>query len=161
MSSSLRSRQLVSGFSIIVVGILVLGVLLHLSLYERKKEEASQALQRTALSILGFLEFDHGRFKIADNLVEEAKYFIGGERLGITGDRERFAYIYDLNTNEVAWSSHYENNEETSEAGVKALVAYFDFNQIRNDATLKAAGAKSIVQILRPTNNQEADNSHP
>ncbi|MFZ1233082.1 MAG: ATP-binding protein [Thiofilum sp.] len=161
MSSSLRSRQLVSSFSIIVVGILVLGVLLHLSLYERKKEDSSQELQRTALSILGFLEFDHGRFKIVENLAQEASHFIGGERFGITGEREHFAYIYDLTTRSIVWSSHYEDYENNLNANVKALVAYFDFDEIRNDETLKNAGAKSIVRILRPIDTPETKTDNP
>ncbi|WP_020559248.1 ATP-binding protein [Thiofilum flexile] len=154
MSSSLRSRQLVSGFSIIVVGILVLGVLLHLSLYERKKEESGQALQSTALTLLGYLEFDHGYFKITDNLAEEAANFISNGRLDTSGERERFAYIYDLTTQQVVWTSHDRNNISDS---IRAVVAYFDFDKIREDEELKNAKPKSIVRILQPVNKPNAN----
>lgn len=96
------------------------------------------------MSILGFLEFDHGRFKIVENLAQEASHFIGGERFGITGEREHFAYIYDLTTRSIVWSSHYEDYENNLNANVKALVAYFDFDEIRNDETLK-------MRVLNPS----------
>ncbi|MEN9434981.1 MAG: hypothetical protein RLZZ422_2570, partial [Pseudomonadota bacterium] len=151
MSSSLRSRQLVSGFTIIVVGILILGILLHFSMYERKKDDSGRKLQQTALDILGFLEFDHGIFKISDNLAQEASYYIGGERLDNSGERERFAYIYDLKTNRLVWTTHDRNHMNDN---TKLLLAFFDFDTIKDDPELLNARNKSIVRILRPVNVQ-------
>ena len=57
MTRSLRSRQLISGFGVIMVGIVMLGSMLHWFSYRYKIEEMQNELTEISYNILGFLEF--------------------------------------------------------------------------------------------------------
>lgn len=128
MTKSLRGRQLVSGFSIIVVGILILGIMLSLSLYQRKTELLEHQLERVALDLLGYLEFsDEEGFRISPNVLVQGKNFIKTNRLD-NPEKERFAYIYDLTKEQLVWSALDHNDIE--ERGIDYTHVFFDFQDM-------------------------------
>ncbi|MDQ5770132.1 hypothetical protein [Thiothrix subterranea] len=64
MLSSLRSRQLISGFGVIMVGILMLGIMLHWFSYSYKIEQKKAELREISYDVLGYLNFQDGQFGI-------------------------------------------------------------------------------------------------
>ncbi len=129
MTGSLRSRQLVSGFTIIVVGILVLGILLSWSIYQRKTLAIKEELERTAQDLLGYIEYDRGRFLIPDRNMDAAKEFITIKRL-IQDEKVRFAYIWSKQQNAIVWTSI--DNDDVDPDQVGKFFAYFDYNALFN-----------------------------
>lgn len=161
MSSSLRSRQLVSGFSIIVVGILILGILLHLSLSERRKDEASTKLKQTALTVLGFLEFhddkdeEKSRFFLSHATKDDALRYLSKERLNYEGERKRFAYIIDTDKKKLVWRSTEPvlpniTASKASQELVGEEIVYFDFEKISQNPAVRSSPLKSIILELEP-----------
>lgn len=130
MMGSLRSRQLVSGFTIIVIGILILGVLLSLSIYQRKTEAIRLELERTASDLLGFIEYERGSFLIPQRNKQAAEQFISRNQL-VQDRKRRFAYIWDRQQNRIIWSSI--DNEGVDLNRVDLFFAYFDFEDLFND----------------------------
>lgn len=147
MTGSLRSRQLVSGFTIIVVGILILGVLLSLNIYQRKTDAIVSELESTSYNLLGFIEFDNGTFQIGKENKDEAESFINARQL-LAENKERFAYIWSMQDQRVIWSTIDSNLDKES---AKDLFALFDFEAIANkprsndDVTPKADEMYSVV----------------
>ena len=131
---SLRSRQLVSGFTIIVVGILILGALLSLSIYQRKTEAIRLELERTAADLLGYIEYDRNRFLITDRNKESAEKFITLNRLR-EDNKRRFAYIWDSTQQAIIWSSI--DNDRVDSKQVDKFFAYFDFDALFNNKDIK------------------------
>ena len=130
MMGSLRSRQLVSGFTIIVIGILILGALLSLSIYQRKTEAIRLELERTASDLLGYIEYERGTFLITPRNKEAADQFISRNHL-VQDKKRRFAYIWDRQLNRIIWSSI--DNERVDPARVDTFFAYFDYEALFGD----------------------------
>ncbi|PID99771.1 MAG: two-component sensor histidine kinase, partial [Thiothrix nivea] len=99
MMGSLRSRQLVSGFTIIVVGILILGLLLSFNLHQRKTDAVATEIENTFYNLLGFLQYNNGIFTINAGS-KEVFDFIASRKL-LTHDKERFAYIWSMNEQKI------------------------------------------------------------
>lgn len=134
MMGSLRSRQLVSGFTIIVIGILILGILLSLSIYQRKTEAIRLELERTASDLLGFIEYERGSFLIPQRNKQAAEQFISRNQL-VQDRKRRFAYIWDRQQNRIIWSSI--DNEGVDLSWVDLFFAYFPFEELFNDPKVK------------------------
>jgi len=130
MMGSLRSRQLVSGFTIIVIGILVLGILLSVVIYQSRTQEIKNELSTTAIDLLGYLEFDQGRLTITERNKAEADQFINDKRL-VQDDKSRFAYLWDKQNDSIIWNSI--DNDRVNPENVHDFVAYFDFEKMLND----------------------------
>lgn len=121
MMGSLRNRQLISGFTIIVVGILILGILLSLSIWDRKNKAITDELESTSHNLLGFINFDGGEFKINQDNKDEASIFMSA-RLLAQSSKERFAYIWGVDEQDIVWSA--------SESKKLKDFALFDFGKI-------------------------------
>lgn len=162
MMGSLRSRQLVSGFTIIVIGILILGVLLSLSIYQRKTEAISLELERTASDLLGFIEYERGNFLIPERNKVAAEQFISRNQL-VQDRKRRFAYIWDRQQNRIIWSSI--DNEGVDLSRTDLFFAYFDFEKLFNDPEVQnftpfAARMKSTPSPTG-TASQPEEKFHP
>ncbi|WP_020393933.1 ATP-binding protein [Thiolinea disciformis] len=146
MMGSLRSRQLVSGFTIIVIGILILGILLSISIYQRKTDAIKEELERTATDLLGFIEFDHGRFLIPERTLDAAKNFISINKLE-EDEKRRFAYIWNSETNSVVWSSL--DNDGVDQKQVSTFFAYFNFPKLFTDPDIGnvSPAAKKLYSV--------------
>ena len=78
MTRSLRSRQLISGFGVIMVGIVMLGSMLHWFSYRYKIEQEQSKLTEISYNVLGFLSFQNGKFDVLpdDDMRTKAKEMI-------------------------------------------------------------------------------------
>ncbi|CAA6815724.1 MAG: Sensor protein PhoQ (EC [uncultured Thiotrichaceae bacterium] len=146
MMGSLRSRQLVSGFTIIVVGILVLGILLSMNIYHRKTDAIIDDLESTSYNLLGYIEFNvepkGGTFTIGEGNRDEASIFISARQLA-QSNKERFAYIWGVDEQNIVWSTSESRNPED--------FALFDFKEIAarpktNSFTPEAKSMQSVPQ---------------
>ena len=161
MMGSLRSRQLVSGFTIIVIGILILGVLLSLSIYQRKTEAISLELERTASDLLGFIEYERGNFLIPERNKTAAEQFISRNQL-VQDRKRRFAYIWDRQQNRIIWSSI--DNEGVDLNRTDLFFAYFDFEKLFNDPEVQnfTPFADRMKSTPSPTGtSQTTEKFHP
>ncbi|MGB0848086.1 MAG: hypothetical protein ACPGSM_15275 [Thiolinea sp.] len=131
MMRSLRGRHLLNGIVIIIMGILVLGALLSLSIYQSRTEAVGDELERTALDLLGYIEYENGTFVIADPNSSDAESFLNERKL-ITSGKERFAYLWDVSQQKVIWDSLDNNNVDQQE--VKNNFALFDFETLHLEA---------------------------
>lgn len=159
MMGSLRSRQLVSGFTIIVIGILILGILLSLSIYQRKTEAIRAELERTASDLLGFIEYERGRFLITDRNRQAADVFISKNQL-VQDRKRRFAYIWDRQQNRIIWSSI--DNDSVDLSQVDQFFAYFNFEELFNDPKVQTFTPFARRISSTPSPNPKADSVfHP
>ncbi|MEB4592795.1 ATP-binding protein [Candidatus Thiothrix sp. Deng01] len=106
MLSSLRSRQLISGFGVIMVGILMLGSMLHWFSYRYKIDQEKSELTEISYNILGFLSFEDGKFDVLkdSDMQEKAKQMIEDYDLNDV-EQNRFAYVIDTATSDIIWSA--------------------------------------------------------
>lgn len=106
MVSSLRSRQLISGFGVIMVGILMLGSMLHWFSYRYKIDQEKGDLTEMSYNILGFLSFEDGKFDILQDgdMQDKAKQLIEDYDLNNV-EQNRFAYVIDTSTSQIIWSA--------------------------------------------------------
>lgn len=159
MMGSLRSRQLVSGFTIIVIGILILGVLLSLSIYQRKTEAIRSELERTASDLLGFIEYERGSFLIPERNKQAAEQFISRNQL-VQDRKRRFAYIWDRQQNQIIWSSI--DNEGVDLKRVDLFFAYFPFEELFNDPKVQNfTPFARRMSSTPPPNTKTAEKFHP
>lgn len=106
MISSLRSRQLISGFGVIMVGILMLGSMLHWFSYRYKIEQVKSDLELISYNVLGFLNFQDGKFDVLDDpdIKAQAKQKIEEYNLNDV-EQNRFAYVIDTKSGKIIWSA--------------------------------------------------------
>ncbi|MDX9988597.1 MULTISPECIES: ATP-binding protein [Thiothrix] len=142
MTKSLRSRQLISGFGVIMVGIVMLGSLLLWRTYHHKIDQKEDEIKGISFNILGFLEFRDNKFMVVDDpaMEKKAQETIDEHRLNDPA-RERFAYVIDVHTQQIIWSS-----QSTSEPGTQInpdRYLYFDVDS-------EAQGFEPLVVIKQP-----------
>lgn len=137
MMRSLRSRHLLNGLVIIIIGILVLGALLSQSIYQSKTEALGGELERTSLDLLGYIEYENGQFLIAEPNSLEANVFLSDRKL-LTNGKKRFAYIWDASAQQVIWDSIDNNN--VNQAEVKNNFARFDFDAVLRELSSQSQG---------------------
>jgi signal transduction histidine kinase len=106
MVSSLRSRQLISGFGVIMVGIVMLGSMLYWFSLSYKIEQKQNELKEISYDVLGFLNFQDNQFGVLPDpdMLATARKMVSDHKLD-NGDRNRFAYLLNANTGEVVWSA--------------------------------------------------------
>jgi signal transduction histidine kinase len=106
MIRSLRSRQLISGFGVIMVGIVMLGSMLHWFSYRYKLDQKQAELTEISYNVLGYIEFQNGKFSVVDNpeIQAKVKEMVELYRLRDPG-WGHFSYIIDASTRQVVWSA--------------------------------------------------------
>jgi signal transduction histidine kinase len=99
---------LISGFGVIMVGIVMLGVMLHWFTYRYKIEQKQNELSEISYNILGFLEFRDGTFTIVDDpdIRGKAKQMVSQYGLQDIGGNVRFAYVIDVSTEQIVWNAY-------------------------------------------------------
>ena len=106
MTRSLRSRQLISGFGVSMVGIVMLGSMLHWFSYRYKIEQEQSKLTEISYNVLGFLSFQNGKFDVLpdDDMRTKAKEMI--EKYDLNNvEQNHFAYVIDTSTSQIIWSA--------------------------------------------------------
>lgn len=106
MLSSLRSRQLISGFGVIMVGILMLGIMLHWFSYSYKIEQKKAELKEISYDVLGYLNFQDGQFDILPDaeMAAKAQQMIREHNLDDV-TQNHFAYVINIEKAKVVWSA--------------------------------------------------------
>lgn len=106
MLSSLRSRQLISGFGVIMVGILMLGIMLHWFSYSYKIDQKKAELKEISYDVLGYLNFQNGQFGILsdEDMLAKAKQMISDHNLDDV-TQSHFAYVINVEQSKIVWSA--------------------------------------------------------
>lgn len=106
MLSSLRSRQLISGFGVIMVGILMLGIMLHWFSYSYKIDQKKAELKEISYDVLGYLNFQNGQFGILsdEDMLAKAKQMISDHNLDDV-TQNHFAYVINIEQSKIVWSA--------------------------------------------------------
>ncbi|MGB3917224.1 GHKL domain-containing protein [Thiothrix litoralis] len=106
MISSLRSRQLISGFGVIMVGILMLGSMLHWFSYSYKIDQKQAELKEISYDILGYLNFQDGQFSILpdEDVKADARKMVTDHKLDDV-TQNHFAYVIDIKDKKIVWSA--------------------------------------------------------
>jgi signal transduction histidine kinase len=106
MIRSLRSRQLISGFGVIMVGIVMLGSMLHWFSYRYKIDQKQDELTEISYNVLGYLEFQDGKFSVVDDPEIKGKVEHMVDQYGLRDPGlGKFSYVIDSSTSEVVWSA--------------------------------------------------------
>lgn len=155
MISSLRSRQLLSGFGVIMVGILMLGSMLHWFSYRYKIDQEKNDLTEISYNVLGFLSFEDGKFDILQDsdMQEKAKQMIEDYDLNDV-EQNRFAYVIDTSTSEIIWSA--SSFGKPSDLVGPDYYLYFDLDQ-EQKASFKPFFAQLKPRAPRNTDALETD----
>ncbi|QTR49804.1 ATP-binding protein [Candidatus Thiothrix anitrata] len=156
MTKSLRSRQLISGFGVIMVGIVMLGSLLLWRTYHYKIDQKEDEIKGISFNVLGFLEFRENKFMVVDDprMQAKAQDVIEEHKLNDTA-RERFAYVIDVHTQQIIWSS--QNSAEPGPQVDPDRYLYFDVDS----QTLGFEPRVVIKQPKPPLVNPEEALSNP
>ena len=157
MMRSLRGRHLINGIVIIIIGILVLGALLSLSIYQSKTETVAEELESTALDLLGYIEYDQvqGSFLITGPNRQDSAEFLN-ERGLLTNGKERFAYIWDVEQQKIIWDSL--DNNDVDQQSVTDNFALFDFDALLQRIDAEGQGfspARAQTMYSEPMSGEE------
>ncbi len=102
--NSLRARQLVSSFAIIMGSILILGLLLSNFINKEQLQSEQEKLKEIGFDLLGYINFDKGKFTIDKAVREGLDDFFDNNKF--SNDIESTtAYIQDTNTKLIQWHS--------------------------------------------------------
>jgi signal transduction histidine kinase len=135
--NSLRGRQLVSSFGILMASILMLGVLLYIFTQQRELENQQFDLEELGFELLGFFNFDNGKFQIDPDTRDEFNQFLNDQELGGT-QQKKVAYIQSTGTRLIQWHS-IEPDEDLSAASQSLgdILVTFDINSSTNETNIK------------------------
>lgn len=149
MVSSLRSRQLISSFGVIMVGILMLGIMLHWFSYNYKIEQEKVDLAEKSYNILGYFGFENNKLDILPDadIREKLKQVIDEYRFN-DPEQKQFAYIVDTTTDKLVWSA--QRSEIDTKDGLDTQDYYLRF-----PLEPRPAGIKPDVEQLRPLPPQD------
>lgn len=145
-----------------MVGILMLGSMLHWFSYRYKIEQEQEHLTEASYNVLGYLNFQDGEFKVIDDkdMQDKARELIETEKLN-DPEQNRFAYIINASTKEVIWSA--SNFGAPTSVTPDDYYLYFALNQ------QGGADYRPFYDILKPlapndpaalTENPSGDNKY-
>ena len=104
--NSLKSRQFLSALAIIFLGILVLGGALYYVTQHKMLQNEKAALSKTGLELLGFIEFEKGKFIIDKSAKNDFLAFLIKNNFSKL-TTEKFAYIQHTKSRNIVWHSQY------------------------------------------------------
>ncbi len=104
--NSLKSRQFLSALAIIFLGILVLGGALFYVTQHKMLQNEKAALSKTGLELLGFIEFEKGKFIIDKSAKNDFLAFLIKNNFSKL-TTEKFAYIQHTKSRNIVWHSQY------------------------------------------------------
>ncbi|MCK5727475.1 MAG: GHKL domain-containing protein [Thiotrichaceae bacterium] len=148
--NSLRARQLISAFTIIVVSIFILGVLLVMFVSNQELENEQEDLREIGFDLMGYFNYEKGRFKVQKENSELLERFFqrNGFRESSTG---MVAYLQNTNSQVVRWSSLDSNLDINKETFTK-----LDLTPDIYDIT--AAPSEKLIRRMRPSKQGSGNN---
>ncbi len=115
---SLRSRQFLSALAIIGLGIIILGGLLYYITQHRIIETEKKELSESGLELLGFLDFQDGKFVIDKNSKNDFLAFLVKHNFTKLNS-DKYAYIQNTQTRNIVWHSQYPFNDISADRFTK------------------------------------------
>lgn len=127
--NSLRARQLISSFAIIMASILILGMLLFFFTQNQELAKEKDNLEQLGFDLLGYFNFSKGRFQIDPDNKEDMEIFLDKVGFGESTDvkEDTLAYIQDTSTKLIQWHSNvpYDNlNDSVNRAKSGHLISF-------------------------------------
>ena len=104
--NSLRSRQFLSALAIIFLGIIVLGGALYYVTQHKMLQNEKSQLSETGFKLLGFIEFEEGKFVIDSHSKNDFLAFLVKQKFSKLNS-DKFAYIQNTKTRNIVWHSQY------------------------------------------------------
>lgn len=150
--SSLRTRQVISALSIIIFGLAVLGGLFYWTTQHRNIETEKTALSESALELLGFLDFEDGKFIIDKRLKNDFLAFLVKHNFTKL-NAEKYAYIQHIDSNNIVWHSQYPFNDISADRFAK------DKERVFTTFNLKMPPNQEGVDIISPIDTQGRNKS--
>ena len=102
--NSLRARQLVSSFAIIMGSIFMLGLLLSIFISKQQLENEHTILKDIGFDLLGYINFENGKFTIEPETRDDLDIFFQENDFSDVLENTT-AYIQDTNTKIIYWHS--------------------------------------------------------
>jgi signal transduction histidine kinase len=128
--NSLRARQLISSFAIIMASILILGMLLFFFTQNQELSKEKDDLEQLGFDLLGYFNFSKGRFQIDPENKDDMEKFltkadIVDQLSGVESDT--VAYIQDTSTKVIQWHSYvpHDNLNEQNERDIAEILISF------------------------------------
>ncbi|MGV6826341.1 MAG: hypothetical protein ACWA5Q_05150, partial [bacterium] len=150
--SSLRTRQVISALSIIIFGLTVLGGLFYWTTQHRNIETEKAKLSESALELLGFLDFEDGKFIIDKRLKNDFLAFLVKHNFTKLS-AEKYAYIQHIDSNNIVWHSQYPFNDISADRFAK------DKERVFTTFNLKMPPNQEGVDIISPIDTQGRNKS--
>ncbi len=153
--NSLRSRQLISSFAILMASIFVLGTLLYMFTQSGQLKSEKRHLQEPGFDLLGFISYDNGKFVVRPKSKEELKLFL--ERQNLTSDlTDSLAYIQNTSTSIIHWHSIEPFEDLSSRPMLKPIVDYLPTFPVK-----VPPGTKTIGMWTPETKRQNSHDPDP
>lgn len=137
-----------------MVGIVMLGSLLHWFAYRYKIDQKQSELMEISYNVLGFLEFKDGKFEVVEDSDMQNKAEKMIEKYGLQDvESNRFAYVIDVSTKQVIWSANSKGKPTQAD---QDYFLYFDLKkQEKEKGSYKPTFAQQ--KPLPPNNRREMD----
>jgi signal transduction histidine kinase len=150
--NSLRSRQFLSALAIIFLGILVLGSVLYYVTQHKMLKDEESSLNSAGLELMGFLDFNDGKFIIDNSSKNEFLAFLIKNNFSkLTADK--FAYIQQTDSKNIVWHSQYPFNDISAGRFAK------DKRKVFTTFLLDMPAEVDGVDILNPEDTQGRNKS--
>lgn len=156
--NSLRARQLVSSFAIIMGSIFMLGLLLSLFISNRELEDEKTKLRDIGFDLLGYISFEDGKFAIDSEVRNELEDFLQANQFRESIE-DTTAYIQDINTKIIQWHSldpDFDTNAQSFSDFSETLATY----NISVDPNKESIERLSPEQLIDSDTSSLNDDSH-
>ncbi|MEE9327908.1 MAG: ATP-binding protein [Cocleimonas sp.] len=150
--NSLRSRQFLSALAIIFLGILVLGSVLYYVTQHRMLKDEETSLNSAGLELMGFLDFNDGKFIIDNSSKNEFLAFLIKNNFSKLS-ADKFAYIQQNDSKNIVWHSQYPFNDISAGRFAK------DKQKVFTTFLLDMPAEVDGVDILNPEDTQGRNKS--
>lgn len=147
MMNSLKSRQFLSALAIIFLGILVLGGALYYVTQHKMLQDEKTALSKSGLELLGYLEYQDGKFVIDKRSKNDFLAFLIKNNFSKL-DSEKFAYIQHIESRNIVWHSQYPFTDISEKRFSK------DKRKVFTTFNLKMPSNVEDTDILHPEDTQ-------
>lgn len=150
--NSLRSRQFLSALAIIFLGILVLGSVLYYVTQHRMLKDEETSLNSAGLELMGYLDFNEGKFIIDNSSKNEFLAFLIRNNFSKLS-ADKFAYIQQTDSKNIVWHSQYPFNDISASRFTK------DKQKVFTTFLLDMPADVDGVDILHPEDTQGRNKS--
>jgi len=152
--NSLRARQLVSSFAIIMGSIFMLGLLLSMFISKQQLQNEHESLKDIGFDLLGYINFEKGKFTIDYDTRKDLKVFFQEHNFENDIDNTT-AYIQDTNTKIILWSSL----DPDEDLGSSTDYSPIDVDNTLNTYPITVKPNHDVIERLKPENDDSSSSS--